>query len=704
MQKIKNNDYRYDSFKNGKVLPFLEGKKKGLPSMGWNSWNAFGSSNTEELTRIMADDFIRLGLDKLGYKYIVLDDGCYRPVRVEGKLSNEPVKFPDDFKVLSDYIHSKGLKFGMYNDIGTNLCAGAAVGTCGHEKEDAASYVNWGVDFLKVDNCYYLWDNATFSNPKNARFVYAPNIKKIEIAGPVKNGVTGTYRKIFEAAADGEITGNGPYVKDNFVTNIGTFDGTGPDQTPIGDESGELRFYAVVPEDGEYSFSVTYATAEEPGQGAWLQVAVGEELFYDDFLPVSGGKNTCATYPLIKLQLKAGKNIIRLMNHRRQENTLSSYAKLLEEINLIKPDNDLIFSTCEWGKTQPQDWAYKTANSWRILNDITFCVGSPGNNGKASWVDGYTPSVTSQYNKAVIMDEFAGPEKGWNDPDMLVVGMDGLNEEQNKTHFAMWCMMNSPLMLGMDLRRVQKGDWIYNIIANEKLIALNQDVLGVQAKRIKAVWKENGSLMELSSPDTTYCRNNERLDVLAKPLHDGSIALAFFNLSQTETYEGIPISMKEIMDAIGYKMPLRPDFVNSQKILIENLWTGEKDEICWSKSDSEKGVSFVCKKLGPCESLVIKIATAEPLDRKTAAKTVHEYLLNTMAEADSDHWKKAEALKDLYDCRTCAAHIAQVYVKGIMAASHNGAEPVFAGSTLISHEEAAQITARLLNSEIRLKI
>ena len=91
--------------------------------MGWNSWNAFGSGNTEELTKAMADKIVELGLDKLGYSYCVLDDGCYKPEREDGKLVNEPKKFPSGFRALADYIHAKGLKFGMYNDIGTNLCA-----------------------------------------------------------------------------------------------------------------------------------------------------------------------------------------------------------------------------------------------------------------------------------------------------------------------------------------------------------------------------------------------------------------------------------------------------------------------------------------------------------------------------------------------------------------------------------------------------
>lgn len=180
-KKLFGKEYSYDSFFNNEIL--LDKKKGHLPAMGWNSWNAFGSGNTAALTKVMADKIIELELDKLGYQYIVLDDGCYKPERINEKLSNETKKFPDGFKELSDYIHDRGLKFGMYNDIGTNLCAGAAVGTYAHEDIDAQTYIEWGVDFLKVDNCYYLWDNATFSDEKNAKYVYTPNIKSIRIVG-----------------------------------------------------------------------------------------------------------------------------------------------------------------------------------------------------------------------------------------------------------------------------------------------------------------------------------------------------------------------------------------------------------------------------------------------------------------------------------------------------------------------------------------
>ena len=122
--------------------------------MGWNSWNAFGTTNTEALTRAMADRIVELGLDKLGYQYIVLDDGCYGPSRVDGHLSSDEKMFPNGFMAISDYIHGKGLKFGMYNDIGSRLCSGLEVGACGYEDVDAKDYIGWKIDYIKVDNCF----------------------------------------------------------------------------------------------------------------------------------------------------------------------------------------------------------------------------------------------------------------------------------------------------------------------------------------------------------------------------------------------------------------------------------------------------------------------------------------------------------------------------------------------------------------------
>ena len=582
--KIVNEDMRFDSFGNGKVL---SGKKQGrLPAMGWNSWNAFGSGNTEALTKAMADKLVELGLDKLGYKYVVLDDGCYKSERVDGKLSNEEVKFPGGFKALSDYIHERGLKFGMYNDIGTNLCAGAAVGTCGHEDTDAQSYVDWGVDFLKIDNCYYLWDNATFSNPENARYVFAPRIRGISLDGLAK------------PASDAKITSEiAHFCKDAYVEGIGTFDGTNTGTSPVGLRSSELVYDILIQEGfaGEYELCVEYAGGRENGIGEWLQLAVQSydegkqtQFYYDDLLPPSEDKNTFIWSEPIKIRLEEGHNFIRLMNHRRQENTLDSYAAMLAGLNKAKPGHDIVLSMCEWGKTHPQNWAYKVGDSWRILNDITFRVGSDGNPGFGAWFDKGTPSVTSQYNKAVVMDEFAGLDKGWNDPDMLMIGMDGLNLVQNKTHFTMWCMMNSPLMLGLDLRRVSLGDELYKIIANRELIALNQDSLGVQAKRLRTSADCKGE-----SPDKAYLEDIDRVDILAKPLADGSLALCFINVSETKKTGPFTVDDKLLSQVFTGR------FECAGKYQIKDLWTGEE----WENTTGR----FEVSEIGSCDNVTWKV-------------------------------------------------------------------------------------------------
>jgi alpha-galactosidase len=561
---ITDPEYMFPAFSNGKVL--LNKRTGRLPAMGWNSWNAFGSKNSEELTKAMADAILNLDLAGLGYKYIVLDDGCYKSERVDGLLSNETVKFPSGFKALSDYIHNKGLKFGMYNDIGTNLCAGSAVGTCGFENVDARSYIDWGVDFLKVDNCYYLWDNATFSDEKNAKYTFAPNIRSITVSGEGLN-IT------LNAVKDGVLLGQGAKKDDNdYVSNIGTFDGTHGGVTPVGDRWCELQFTVKASKAGKYSITVNYASGEEVGTGRWLQLAVGsadnETRYFDNLLPLTDNKTTFTDSEEIVVALKEGENIIRLMNHRRQENTLNSYAALLDGLNKANPDHDVVYSICEWGKTQPHNWGYKVGDSWRILNDITFSVGSDGNPGSGAWTSNYTNSITSQYNKAVIMDEFAGLDKGWNDPDMLVIGMNGITNTMSKTHMTMWCMMNSPLMLGMDLRRVTKGDELWQIIANKDVIALNQDALGIQAKRIYCS-------IDNDNPDTAYVANNNRVDILTKPLANGDIALSFINLNDTRDNNEYSVDVSRIIHYIGHKMTGYDKFKNALSYSLKDLWTGE---------------------------------------------------------------------------------------------------------------------------------
>lgn len=122
--------------------------------MGWNSWNTFGNHISEDLIKETANAFIEEGLLDAGYEYLVIDD-CWSEKERDssGRLVPDSAKFPNGMKPISDYLHSKGLKFGMYSCAGTMTCAGYP-SSLEHEFVDAETFASWGVDYLKYDYCY----------------------------------------------------------------------------------------------------------------------------------------------------------------------------------------------------------------------------------------------------------------------------------------------------------------------------------------------------------------------------------------------------------------------------------------------------------------------------------------------------------------------------------------------------------------------
>ncbi|MCC8076537.1 MAG: glycoside hydrolase family 27 protein [Clostridiales bacterium] len=124
------------------------------PPMGWNSWNTFFDQINEELVMETADTMVREGLLAAGYQYLIIDD-CWatRQRDAKGALTADPVKFPHGIKAMADYVHGKGLKFGLYSCCGTRTCANYP-GSFDHEFSDAAQFARWGVDYLKYDNCF----------------------------------------------------------------------------------------------------------------------------------------------------------------------------------------------------------------------------------------------------------------------------------------------------------------------------------------------------------------------------------------------------------------------------------------------------------------------------------------------------------------------------------------------------------------------
>ena len=130
------------------------------PPMGWNSWNKFACNVSEDMIKSMADAMVKSGMKDAGYQYVNIDD-CWQVSRdASGNIVADPQRFPHGVKAVGDYIHSLGLKFGVYSDAGSKTCAGRP-GGLGHEYQDGLQYAAWGVDYLKYD-----WCNTTTQDAK----------------------------------------------------------------------------------------------------------------------------------------------------------------------------------------------------------------------------------------------------------------------------------------------------------------------------------------------------------------------------------------------------------------------------------------------------------------------------------------------------------------------------------------------------------
>ncbi len=147
----------------GVALSAVGAEKRDVkgPTMGWSSWNTFALNINQDLIKSQADAMVSTGLSSAGYKFINIDDGYWDGRGADGKLILNSRLFPDGMRSLVDYIHSKGLKAGIYSDAGDNTCGsgnkspwGLNVGLAGHEKEDCHLYfIDWDFDFIKVDYC-----------------------------------------------------------------------------------------------------------------------------------------------------------------------------------------------------------------------------------------------------------------------------------------------------------------------------------------------------------------------------------------------------------------------------------------------------------------------------------------------------------------------------------------------------------------------
>ncbi|NRF42013.1 glycoside hydrolase family 27 protein [Pedobacter foliorum] len=336
--------------------------KRKTPIMGWSSWNNFRVAISEDIIKAQADKLISTKLRDAGYNFVNIDDGFFGGRNANGDLLTHPGRFPSGMKALADYIHSKGLKAGIYSDAGSNTCAsvydndtmGVGSGLYGHDEQDLNLMLKtWGYDFIKVDWC-----------------------------------------------------------------------------------------------GGE-------------------RLGLSEEV---------------------------------------------RYTQIADRIRAI--NSNVLFNICRW--QFPGKWAIKIADSWRISGDIGNEFGS----------------ILRIIDKNADLWEYSAPGH-INDMDMLQVGR-GMSYEEDKSHFTMWCVMNSPLLLGNDLRTVSKET--LDLVTNKEIIALNQDKLGYQARRLK---------------------KNAELEVWAKPLvstMSGEVAVVLLNRSAKKEVITFDLDNIGIDAASGYKI------------------------------------------------------------------------------------------------------------------------------------------------------
>lgn len=487
--------YPADFYCNGAAL---------TPPMGWSSWNTFRNRIDENLIYDTAVAMKEKGLVDAGYHFVNIDDNWVDNARDdEGRIQADKLTFPNGIPALVEKVNAMGISLGVYSSNGTATCEDLTASLY-HEWTDAYTFAKWGVEYFKYDFCH----NIPLSE-------YAPLVYAVTIS---KNGIGRTYD-----CKEAELSGLARYMKKK------GFDGkyvSGLDR-----REGAMTFNNIeVEEDGVYNVTVHIVKHGQYEKCLMLEVNGSEREVL--IFPSQKRFNMTAKFT-VSMRLKKGKNTLKLFNPigTRADSAMLQYVNMGRQLKKAtekvardagKPEKPITFSICEWGFNQPYKWGRYAGNLWRTTPDI-----------RPIW-----PWIKILYNHTVKLYKYAGVG-GWNDPDMLEVGNGKLTFEQNRSHFALWCMMCAPLILGNDLRNI--SDDVLKIVKNPDLIAINQDALGVPAKRVV----------------------KGTVDVLIKPLADGSVAVCAFNKGGKKKYN---LNLKKVLSDEYARCKKTENFVAT------NLW------------------------------------------------------------------------------------------------------------------------------------
>lgn len=491
------------------------------PPMGWSSWNTFRQNISEELLLSTAKAVKDSGLLEAGYQYINLDDCWHSSMRdKDGRLQGDLEKFPNGIQQLISQINRMGMKVGLYSSNGTQTCEDLPA-SLGREELDAQTIAEWGCEFFKYDFCHHKIISGE-----------APVIEALEISEPGKSAELTLYPE------DAELSGRAKIMN---IKKLPSGKGIGM----LNHAAGKATFRPMINKAGTYVLTLLIykqLTVREQ----YIQVIVNGRI-YEVFTPTAKGFTPTGRVQTM-IELKEGVNEIVLTNpvvtaadssfiqYRRMGNALKAATKKVsfERGTREKP---IIFSICEWGMAFPWHWGSRAGNMWRTTPDIS-----------ANW-----KSIHMIYSHNIKLYKYACPG-AWNDPDMLEVGNGKLTENENKTHFSLWCMMASPLILGNDVRLLVGSDGaplenhpVLKIVTNRNLIAIDQDELGKPAKRLKKI---------------------RGIDIIGRPLANGDVAVCLYNPSSR--VKGISLDLNDILGDEYL------DFPQAQTYQMHELWSDER--------------------------------------------------------------------------------------------------------------------------------
>lgn len=458
------------------------------PPMGWSSWNLFATKINENLIKEIADAMSASGLAEAGYNYVNIDDCWQASSRdASGRLQCDKATFPGGIGELVKYVNSKGLKLGIYSSNGTHTCEDYPA-SLRHEAIDADTFAAWGVEYFKYDFCH----NVSISSK-------APKICLVEFSQ------LGEASFVSFKPSEVSLKGLARVVADDHKKNE-----SGEYIDGISSRSGSFSVSVNAPEEGEYAITLT--VKKESDEERFVRITVNgqdEYHLYSTKVRTPDGVRRIQTV----VTLSKGENSVVFDNPvgSKMDSSAIQYKLMGKELKRATKEyalkngteeKPIVYSICEWGLNRPYKWGMEAGNLWRTTPDI-----------KPVWA-----SVLGIYEATVRLYKYSAVG-AWNDPDMLEVGNGKLTYEENKSHFSLWCMMCAPLILGNDVRKFIKEDGtvdtqskVYQILTNKKMIAINQDKLGVQCRRVKS----------------------GVTDVLVKPLEDSSVAVCVFNKGSKE--------------------------------------------------------------------------------------------------------------------------------------------------------------------------